>query len=277
MLANNRYYLNVRINVDAIVLLLEDGNLNGLHSDSTIDDPEPLSVQNEDPYDAYLSASFVPSTTQRMTEQETVRQSVQERQPHQPPTVSWPPRHGATPINEFNTEDYISCAFPTLFPTGAADFVAPQPLAVTVGNYFIHLLMYAGGRFARHPRFRYFALNTEMCWRALQAGWIYFHQHPHDAQLFFFDCVNMVVIHQYYLCSSITSTETLVYTIFVLQSQALRRNVYTIFVLQSQALRRNVYIGMFAQARPPMRSPSFNCVVKQLRFWRFKVDFEIKD
>ena len=78
-------------------LLPDDRNLNGLHSitlDSTIDDPEPLSAQNEDPYDAHLSASFVPSTTQWMTEQETIRQSVQERQPHQqqvaPPTVSWP-------------------------------------------------------------------------------------------------------------------------------------------------------------------------------------------
>ena len=97
LLANNRYYLNVRINVDALALLPEDGNLNSLHSitlDSTTDDPELLSVQNEDPYDAHLSASFVPSTNQQMTEQETVRQSVQERQPHQqqvaPPTLSWP-------------------------------------------------------------------------------------------------------------------------------------------------------------------------------------------
>ena len=70
---------------------------------------------------------------------------------------------------------------------GAADFVAPRPLAVTVGNY---LLMYADGRFARHPHFRYFALNTEMRWRALQAGRICVCQHSHDAQLF---CVNIVV------------------------------------------------------------------------------------
>ena len=46
--------------------------------DSTIDDPEPLSAQNEDPHDAHHSASFVPSSTQWITEQETVRQSVQE-------------------------------------------------------------------------------------------------------------------------------------------------------------------------------------------------------
>ena len=46
-----------------------------------------------------------------------------------------------------------------------------------------HMIMYDDGRFARHPRFRYFALNTEMRWRALQAGRIYVRQHPHDAQL----------------------------------------------------------------------------------------------
>ena len=77
----------------------------------------------------------------------------------------------------------MSCAFPTLFPTGAADFLAPRPLAVTIGNYLKHMMMFEDGRFAKHPRFRYFALNTEMRWRALQAGRIYVRQHPHDAQL----------------------------------------------------------------------------------------------
>ena len=43
--------------------------------------------------------------------------------------------------------------------------------------------MYKDGRFAKHPRFRFFALNTEMRWRALQAGRIYVRQHPQDAQL----------------------------------------------------------------------------------------------
>ena len=105
---------------------------------------------------------------------------------------------------------------------GAADFVAPRPLAVTVGNY---LLMYADGRFARHPRFRYFVLNTEMRWRALQAGRIYVRQHPHDT----------------HMMPSSFSSIVLTWLIFI----------STIIVLQSQALRRNVYIGMFAQARPP--------------------------
>ena len=140
------------------------------------------STQDVDPYDANLSRTFVPLTPPRMTEQEAIRQSVQERQSNLPSTVAWPPA-GKTPINEFRTEGYISCAFPTLFPTGAADFVAPRTCAVTIGNYFKHLLMYEDGRFARHPHFCYFALNTEMRWRALQTGRIYVQQCPQDAQL----------------------------------------------------------------------------------------------
>ena len=107
---------------------------------------------------------------------------MQEQQSNLPSTVAWPPA-GETPINEFRTEGYISCAFPTLFPTGAADFVAPRACAVTIGNYFKHFLMYEDRRFARHLRFCYFALNTEMRWCALQTGRIYARQRPQDAQL----------------------------------------------------------------------------------------------
>ena len=74
-------------------------------------------------------------------------------------------------------------AFPTLFPTGAADFLGQHCNQVTIGNYFKHLVMYEDGHFATHPRFRFFALNTEMRWRALQSGRIYIRQHPGDAQL----------------------------------------------------------------------------------------------
>ena len=109
-----------------------------------------------------------------MTEQET--DSLQQRQSRQqavaPPTISWPPS-GSTLISEFTIEGYILCAFSTLFPTGAADFVVPQPLMFTVGNYSKHLMMSEDGQFARHPHFCYFAVNTEMRWHALQAGRIY--------------------------------------------------------------------------------------------------------
>ena len=185
LVANNSYYRNVHIDPDALAQLPEDGDLAGLHSmtvDSPPDDSEVPAPQDIDPYDADLSRTFVPVTAPRLTEQEAIRQSVQERQSSQPPAIAWPST-GDTPINEFNTEGYISCAFPTLFPSGAADFVAPRTHTVTVGNYFKHLLMYEDGRFAKHPRFSYFALNTEMRWRALQTGRIYVRQCPHDAQL----------------------------------------------------------------------------------------------
>ena len=87
------------------------------------------------------------------------------------------------PVNEFTTEGYIACAFPTLFPTGAADFSGQRQIPVTIGNYLKHLMTYEDSRFAIHPRFRFFALNTKMRWRALHPGRVYVKQHPGDAQL----------------------------------------------------------------------------------------------
>ena len=120
LLANNIYYHHVSINPHALALLPEDGDISGLCSmtlESSDDDQELSSAQDEDPYDAHLTRTFVPIPNNRLTEEETVRQSVQDRQSDQPhavpPTVMWPPT-SATPINEFNTEGYISCAFPTL-------------------------------------------------------------------------------------------------------------------------------------------------------------------
>ena len=81
--------------------------------------------------------------------------------------MMWPSIGGVL-INEFTTEGYFSCAFPTLFPTGVGDFSGQRQNQVTIGNYFKHLMMYDDNRFAKHPRFRFFALNTEMRWRALQ-------------------------------------------------------------------------------------------------------------
>lgn len=185
---HNKYYHRIEIDHRALNLLPDDGNLTGLcevmMEMSIGDEEEQQPTEGEDgmnPSDDV--GSFVPVVARKITEEESIRKSLQERVSTQPDeTVPWPPR-GDTPINEFTTEGYISCAFPTLLPTGAADFVAPRQHAVTVGNYFKHLLMYGDGQFAKHPRFRYFALNTEMRWRALQTGRIFVNQHPKDARL----------------------------------------------------------------------------------------------
>ena len=119
-----------------------------------------------------------------MTEEESIRKSVQDRQSAAPKLtkVSWP-QVGDSPISEFTTEGYISCAFPTLLPTGEAEFLSPRQNTVTIGNYFKHQMRYGDGQFAKHSRFCYFALNTEMRWRALQTGRIFINQHPKDARL----------------------------------------------------------------------------------------------
>ena len=180
---HNKYYRNVNIDYDSLNELPEDGNLSGLTGIKTsrnVEEDRPLLENDENSHDA---ESFVPIAVQKLTELEAVKKSVADGQKSSPRNiVPWPPR-ADTPINEFVTEGYISCAFPTLFPTGAGDFLAPRERVVTVGNYFKHLMRYDDGRFARHPRFRYFALNSEMRWRALQTGRVYIKQHPSDARL----------------------------------------------------------------------------------------------
>ena len=116
--------------------------------DDMSNDDEP--ADDQEPHDI---GTFVPAAARKMTEQEVVRKSIEDDH-----TVPWPSR-GDAPINEFTTEGYMSCAFPTLMPTGAGDYVVPRQRSVTVGNYFKHLMMYGDGQFAR---FRYFALNTEI-------------------------------------------------------------------------------------------------------------------
>ena len=179
---NNRYYRHIDIDYDCLNQLPEDDNLSGLSKmKAKVEQYEKKNMTNE--READEMDSFIPVTVQKMTEEEAIKKYVAEKQPSaQSRTITWPAR-GSTPINEFITEGYIFCAFPSLFSTGCSDFLAPRERAVTVGNYFKHLLKYSDGRFARHPRFHYFALNTDMWWRALQTGKVYIKQHPNDAKL----------------------------------------------------------------------------------------------
>ena len=86
MVAKNVYYCNNCIDPDSLALLPGDRDLTGLCSitlESSADDQELPSPQDIDPYDAHLARTFIPSTAQRLIEQETIRQSINEQQPHQ--------------------------------------------------------------------------------------------------------------------------------------------------------------------------------------------------
>ena len=184
LISHNLYYRNIALNRQILQDLPEDAILSELPtfttSSQSANEPD---CTTEDHTSDHLQGSFIPVNPCRMTEQQTVRQSVMDRSHHPGvPTVTWP-QLGDQPINEFNTEGYMSCAFPSLYPTGAADFNAPRERQVTIGYYFKHMMLYRDGRFACYPRFHYFALNTEMRWRALQAGKIYVRQNPHDERL----------------------------------------------------------------------------------------------
>ena len=147
----------MNIDYDSLNELPEDGNLSdltGIKTSRNVEEDTPLLENDENSHDA---ESFVPITAQKLTELEAVKKSVADGQKSSPQNiVPWPPRADA-PINEFVTE---GCAFPTLFPTGTGDFLAPRERVVTVGNYFKHLMRYDDGRFARNPHFRYYALNS---------------------------------------------------------------------------------------------------------------------
>ncbi|KAI5699514.1 hypothetical protein M8J75_004058 [Diaphorina citri] len=86
-----------------------------------------------------------------------------------PAQIPWP-EISAEPINEFTSASYIAIAFPTLFPTGAADLRSPRRVKVSPSEYFQHLMKYKDGRFSKILRFRFFAMNSMSRWSTLQNG-----------------------------------------------------------------------------------------------------------
>jgi ATP-dependent DNA helicase PIF1 len=83
-------------------------------------------------------------------------------------------------------------AFPALYPHGLAGLRSVREREVKPAEYFKHLLWYKDGRFARHPRWRYFASNSSMRWRALQEGQVYVRQKLSDGQIDVADIQEMI-------------------------------------------------------------------------------------
>ena len=154
LLVNNRYYraLGVTIDPTSLAQLPQDGNVSHLVSvteacssvdnSSTAEIPAADNQNHTDEDDDHLPRSFIPVAAPSMTEQEAVQQH------HLPAST---PSIGGVPLNEFTTDGYFTCAFPTLFPIGAGDFLRQRPVQVTIGNYFKYLMLYDNGCFARHP------------------------------------------------------------------------------------------------------------------------------
>lgn len=83
-------------------------------------------------------------------------------------------------FSEFEKVKIARKAFPTLFPTGKADFDELRDTKVSLKEWVAHLMRYEDGRFAAHPRFRYWALNTIMREDARNATKWYLTNHPDE-------------------------------------------------------------------------------------------------
>ena len=186
---NNLFYGNIDINDDNLLMLPEDDfvEVPSIHMPD-VDESVAADESSPPPADAgscdagvqaEMPSTFLPLNIPRATETVAVEETL-----NVAPPIQWPPV-ADRPVNEFETVGYVTCCFPALFPTGAAELrtIRPREKRVAEPPYFKHLMLYKDQRFAQHPRFRYFAYNTLIRHRALAAGRMYLRQHPDSAAL----------------------------------------------------------------------------------------------
>ena len=136
-----------------------------------------------------FSRGFVPNLQTPHTELEQLHAAAFHND--QPIILTMPIIRG-TPINEYEQQAIAINAFPSLFPTGQADFTATCDIEVSMEEWAAHLIRLKGGRFAQHPRFRCWALNTVMRKTAKKASNWYLNTHKDDKQLTVEDIREMI-------------------------------------------------------------------------------------
>ncbi|KAK3911591.1 Filaggrin [Frankliniella fusca] len=164
---NNPNYFDLKIDYEKLNYLPDNGNvydeLNSIKSECD-NDKEDDNEDAEDPGSFNVTYSDVPDVNQP-----SLRKSGDN-------ILIWP-SIGKTPVNEFSSPGYLSMAFPHLFCYGIADYSMPRMYKVSLSDYIKHLMLYSDGRFAQDERFRYFLMNSEMRWTALNVGNIYVQKH----------------------------------------------------------------------------------------------------
>jgi hypothetical protein len=179
---HNPYYARVTIRPSSDVDLPVDGDISdrlpnvstrhqtNASTSTTSDDPEEDSFEPDEL--AQEQTSFLPAFLPGPTEVETIRakmrsnglvQTVEQSEP-----IAWPAQGDA--LSEFTTDGLFTKAFPALFPLGKADFSLSRRSTLALYEWVKHLMRYRDPRFARHPRFRFFALNLIFRHRAMGRG-----------------------------------------------------------------------------------------------------------
>ena len=137
--------------------------------------------------DSTEMSSFLPVGEQQQQQQEieAVRNQLSENEP-----IPWPSVKNE-PLNEYQISHLATMAFPTLFPDGKGDPTNQGLLRdVPLQERIKHLLKFAEiidgkwvYRFAKHPRFSYWAFNMIQRKRILQQSGIFLKQNPGEAHL----------------------------------------------------------------------------------------------
>lgn len=165
--ANNPFYKDFVIDCGNLDGLPEDGNVSHLLQNvADLNAGETESEAESGIFDQVVRHSGVPIPP-RLGQTDGIRNRLDEVSSVE--RLQWP-ETGSNAINEFTDEGYIARAFPALFPRGAADFRSPRSISVSPTEYFQHLMNYHDQRFAKDPRFRFFALNSTMRWQAITQG-----------------------------------------------------------------------------------------------------------
>jgi ATP-dependent DNA helicase PIF1 len=159
--ANHPDYRHVLISADRVAALPDDGDVSSscaYITDDTLDLTGPVETLDDPPLP---TQSTVVSLAQETTEANLILEEFAVRPPcslHIPA-----PSIRQTPIDEAaGRERIFTQAFPTLYPTGAADINTPRLREVTLKEYARHLLCWHDGRFARHARWRFLVFNMIM-------------------------------------------------------------------------------------------------------------------
>ena len=167
--ANHPDYRWVNISPERLNALPVDGDISSsfpsIVDESIVEDPPtadpPVTADLPPPN----SQSMVPNLNVVTTEADLLLAGISGRAPLPPGLPA--PTIRSTPLDEAaGRERILAMAFPTLYPTGRADFNAARQRKVDLNDYARHLMCYRDGRFGRHPRWRFLVFNLMMRRRA---------------------------------------------------------------------------------------------------------------
>ena len=191
LIKNNPQYKELKIDLDSLNSLPENGVPSDLKTLEIDSDCEYTPVDSNLIIDSDIvfdkdteTSSFLVIGQKQKLEMEAIQSEIEGK------SVDWPTAKN-DPLNEFKTPFLATMAFPALFPDGKGDPTNPS-LCVDVPfcHRIKHLIKFAEHsdngwvyRFAKHPRFSYWALNMIQRQRTLQPSSVFLKQNPGESHL----------------------------------------------------------------------------------------------